>query len=144
VTSYVLDASVAAKWFLPPEQEPLATEARMVLRNYSSGDCRLVVPDLFWPEMGNVLWKAARSGRISPQSCDAAVETLELSGIRTVPSLPLLKNAIAIALAFGRPVYDCEYVALAVESNTPLLTADERLANALSARFPVRWLGALI
>jgi predicted nucleic acid-binding protein len=144
VTSYVLDASVAAKWFLPPEQEPLATEARTVLRNYSSGDCRLVVPDLFWPEMGIVLWKAARSGRISPRSRDAAVEILETSGIRTVPSLPLLKIALAIALRFDRPLYDCEYVALAVESNTPLLTADERLANALSARFPIRWLGALI
>jgi len=143
VTSYVLDASVAAKWFLPARQEPLAAEARMVLRRYSAGDCRLVAPDLFWPEMGNILWKAARLGRISAASCEAAVASLEGSGIGAAPCLPLLESAVAISLAFDRSVYDSVYVALAVESNCPLLTADERLVNALSARFPIRWLGAL-
>jgi predicted nucleic acid-binding protein len=138
-----LDASVAAKWFLPPAQEPLAAEAQMLLKRFSLGDCNLIVPDLFWPEMGNILRKAARSGRITTKSCEAAVAALEGSGIRTAPSLPLLKNAMAIALAFDRTVYDSEYLALAVESSFPLLTADERLANALSARFPIRWLGAL-
>jgi len=33
-------------------------------------------------------------------------------------------------------------VALAVREKVELITADERLANALAARFPVRWLGA--
>jgi predicted nucleic acid-binding protein len=50
---------------------------------------------------------------------------------------------MAIARAFDRTVYEAVYVALAVVSNAPLLTADERLANALAARFPVRWLGGL-
>lgn len=141
--SYVLDASVAAKWFLPGSQEPFAAEARMALSRFSSGECSLAVPDLFWPEIGNILRKAARLGRISPKSCEAAIEILEPLGIRTVPSRQLLRHAVAIALAFNRSVYDSTYVALAVESNVPLLTADERLANALSARFPIRWLGAL-
>ena len=52
-------------------------------------------------------------------------------------------DAFVIASAFDRSVYDGMYVALAVATNTPLLTADERLANALAARFPVRWLGAV-
>jgi predicted nucleic acid-binding protein len=30
-----------------------------------------------------------------------------------------------------------------VQSKCDLITADERLANALAARFPVKWLGAL-
>ena len=47
------------------------------------------------------------------------------------------------AATFSRTVYDGVYVALAVHSNMPLVTADERLANALAARFPIRWLGAL-
>lgn len=141
--SYVLDASVAAKWFLPPVQEPLAAEARRVLRTFSSGTCRFTVPDLFWSEMGNILWKAVRLGRLPAASCDAAVESLARSGIATFPGLPLLRDAMAIARAFDRPLYDSLYVALAVSSNSPLLTADERLANALGGRFPVRWLGAL-
>jgi predicted nucleic acid-binding protein len=40
-----------------------------------------------------------------------------------------------IAFAYDRSVYDCLYVALAVQSKTDLITADERLANALAARF---------
>jgi predicted nucleic acid-binding protein len=41
-------------------------------------------------------------------------------------------------------VYDSLYVALAVYSNAQLITADERLANSLAARFPVKWLGAVL
>jgi predicted nucleic acid-binding protein len=143
VTSYVLDASVAAKWFLPAGEEQFAAEALVVLHDFASGTCNLVAPDLFWPEMGNILWKAARLGRISGRVCDAAVHSLQALNITTVPSKRLLESAIAIARAFDRSVYDCAYVALAVESNVPLLTADERLANALAARFPIRWLGTL-
>jgi predicted nucleic acid-binding protein len=40
-------------------------------------------------------------------------------------------------------VYDGVYIALAVLTGMPLVTSDERLANALAARFPIRWLGAL-
>jgi hypothetical protein len=47
VTSYVLDASVAAKWFLPPAQEPLAAEAQELLRGFSSGALRLLAPDRY-------------------------------------------------------------------------------------------------
>jgi predicted nucleic acid-binding protein len=138
----VLDASVAAKWFLPASQEPFAAEARQILSRFSSGDCNLIVPDLFWCEIGNILWKAVRLGRLSPIPCNEALQLLERSGIRTYPTLPLLKDALSSAIVFDRPVYDCEYVALAVDSNFPLLTADERLANALASRFPIRWLGA--
>jgi predicted nucleic acid-binding protein len=62
--------------------------------------------------------------------------------IPTVSSATLLPKAVSIAFDFGRSVYDCLYVALAVRSQTQLITADERLANALAARLPVKWLGA--
>ena len=143
MTSYVLDASVAAKWFLPPGKELLVDEAVRVLRAFQSGDCRLMAPDLFWAEMGNILWKAVRMGRMPAASCDAAVQSLGQVGIATFPCLPLLKDAMAIAMAFDRTVCDAVYVALALVSDAPLVTADERLANALAVRFPVRWLGAL-
>jgi predicted nucleic acid-binding protein len=35
------------------------------------------------------------------------------------------------------------YIALAVQSGTDLVTADERLANAVAARLPVKWLGGI-
>jgi predicted nucleic acid-binding protein len=143
VTACVLDASVAAKWFLPAAHETLTKEALRLLEEYAKGHTRFLVPDLFWPEFGNILWKAVRVGRISRQSAEAAVVALEERMIPTAPTLSLLKDAFAIAATFDRTVYDCVYVALSVASNAPLVTADERLVNALAARFSVRWLGSL-
>jgi predicted nucleic acid-binding protein len=114
-----------------------------MLESYEEGRLRLLAPDLFWPELGNILWKAVRQGRISRESAEEAIQGLEDRRIPTAASLPLLKDAFAIAAATGRTVYDAMYVALAIVSNAPLVTADERLANALAARYPVRWLGAM-
>ena len=143
MTAYVLDASVAAKWFLPPAHETLVTESLQILEGYTRGLVQLLVPDLFWPEFGNLLWKAARLGRISEASAHDAIGALADRKIPTAPSLPLLDDAFTIAAAFRWTVYDSMYVALAVASNNLLVTADERLANALAAHFPVRWLGSL-
>jgi predicted nucleic acid-binding protein len=49
---------------------------------------------------------------------------------------------LQLAVTSRRTVYDSLYVALAMQSQSVLITADERLANALAARFPVKWLGA--
>ena len=61
----------------------------------------------------------------------------------TVSSAVLLGLAFRIAIAFDRTVYDSLYIALAVHSKSQLVTADERLANAVAAELPVKWLGAL-
>jgi predicted nucleic acid-binding protein len=60
-----------------------------------------------------------------------------------VPSLKLLDNAFQIATAHGRTVHDSLYAALAVDTNSKLITADERLVKSLAAHLPVRWLGAI-
>ena len=93
----VLDASVAAKWYLPAARESLATEALEIFRDFAEGQIRLVVPDLFWPEFGNTLWKAVRIGRMSRKSAEESIASIEQIGMSTAPSGPLLKNAFAIA-----------------------------------------------
>jgi len=45
-------------------------------------------------------------------------------------SAPLLSRATNLAIEIGHPVYDCLYLALAVETNAPLATADRRLRRA--------------
>jgi predicted nucleic acid-binding protein len=143
LTACVLDSSVAAKWFFSPEGETLVVEARRLLADYVGGKLQLLVPDLFWVEIGNIVWKSARRGRISPQSAGEAIDTLLETNIPTIRSQPLLKDAFRIATRYDRTVCDALYVALAFAHEAPLVTADERLANALAARAPVRWLGAL-
>jgi len=143
VSLFVVDASVAAKWFLPAEGETLTDEALELLRRYTSGQVRLIVPDLFWAEFANILWKAVRQGRWTKDAADTAIAAMKDRSLPTAPSLELLEAAFAIANKFERSVYDSLYVALAISSKAQLLTADERLAHALAATLPVKWLGSL-
>lgn len=139
----VVDASVAGKWLLPAKGETLVEEASRLFGRWTSREVRLIVPDLFWAELGNLLWKAVRQKRCEKAAAEAGLDALERRGLPTVPSLGLLDLAFAIANTFDRSVYDSLYVALALDSRGQLITADEKLANALAARLPVKWLRAL-
>jgi len=143
VSPVVVDASVAAKWFLPGNGEALKDQAVALLDEYDSDEVRFVVPDLFYVEIASAIWKAVRVGRVTRAFGDQALLLLTLREFPTVPSLKLLNRAFQIATDHGRTVYDSLYVALAVQAKTHLITADERLANALAAHFPVKWLGAM-
>jgi predicted nucleic acid-binding protein len=140
---YVIDASVAAKWCLPAASEPLLREANELLRQQVNGEVQFVVPDLFWAEIGNVLWKAVRVGRCGRASAEMSLHLLKRQRLPTFSSESLVEQALAIALTFERSAYDSIYVALALDTGAQLITADEKLANALAARMPVKWLGAL-
>ena len=139
----VVDANVAAKWFLPEDREALVSEALALLDKYDREEVQFVVPDLFYVETASAIWKAVRAGRVSRAFGDQALDLLTQREFPTVPSLKFLDSAFEIATAYGRTVYDSLYVALAMQSNAQLITADERLANSLAARFPVKWLGAI-
>ena len=139
----VVDASVAVKWFLPENGQPLVSQALALLDTYDREEVRFVVPDLFYVETASAIWKAVRAGRVSRAFGDQALALLTQRKFTTVPSLKLLDKAFQIAADHGRTVYDSLYVALAVQTNSQLITADERLANSLAARFPVKWLGAI-
>lgn len=140
--SFVLDASVAAKWMLPAKGEPLRAEAFRLLDDYEAAAVSLLVPDIFWAECGNIVWKAVRQGRVPRAHAESALEILLGRKIPTISSSELLPEALAIALNFGRSVYDSLYVSLAAHSKNELITADEKLANAMAAQFPIKWLGA--
>jgi predicted nucleic acid-binding protein len=138
----VLDASVAIKWAMPAAREPFTRESLQLLDRYVSGEVGFIVPDVFWAELGNVLWKGTRQRRWRQDEAEAVAADMKARDFKTVSSLALLDEALRIAFAHDRAVYDCLYVALAVQSKTELITSDERLANAMAARFPVKWLGA--
>jgi len=143
VNPCVVDAGVAVKWVLPVENERLVPEAVRLLDSHTIGKTELVVPDLFWTECGNVLWKAVRSERCSKLTAESGLATLKAYNLITVASAGLIERAFEIASSFDSTVCDSLYVALAVEYGIQLVTADQKLVNALAERFPVKWLGAL-
>jgi len=140
---FVLDASVALKWAVPPANEPLSAESLQLLQQYVNGRADFLVPDIFWAEVANVLWKGVRQRRWSRAGAERIASEMQGRKFSTVPSRTLMTEALRIAFAYDRDVYDCLYVALAIRSKSQMITADERLANALAAYLPVKWLGAL-
>jgi predicted nucleic acid-binding protein len=141
VTTFVIDASVAVKWFLPSSQEEHSENALALLKRYVAAEVRFVVPDLFWAELGNVCWKATRQGRWSQKDAQAALSATRRRAFPTVSTFSLLEDAFAICMAFDRSVYDSIYIALALTAKSEFITADERLANAVAVHLPVKWIG---
>jgi predicted nucleic acid-binding protein len=141
--AFVVDSSLVAKWLPPLNNEPFAIEARKLLVEWTRGQIELSVPDLLLIEVANVLWKAVRIGRCGAQEARSALNILISYDLPAVPSVTLLNLAFRIGIEYKRTVYDSIYIALAVQSQRELITADEKLANALAAYFPVKWIGAI-
>jgi predicted nucleic acid-binding protein len=58
----VVDASVAAKWYL---KEQLSEEAARVIEAEARSEARLLAPVLLAVELGNVLWQRYRREELS-------------------------------------------------------------------------------
>jgi len=142
VTTCVVDANVAAKWLLPAAGEGLLDQANRLVVLHVRRELQLLAPDLIEAEIGNVLWKAVRRNRISLAEAENSLRRFAVLAIQVVPTSDLLSQALQIAVACNQSFYDTLYVAMALTTKTELITADERLVNALGSRFPVRWLGA--
>jgi predicted nucleic acid-binding protein len=126
MSTFVVDASVVIKWFVP---EIHSRDARRLL-DY---DHQYVAPDLLFAEIGNVIWKKVRGGQLSPIQGQQLTADIAAVAVGTVPCRQLGNDAYALATVTGRTVYDAMYLALALRLETRLITADERLANALAA-----------
>jgi predicted nucleic acid-binding protein len=137
----VVDASVAAKWLLPVAGEGLLDQANRLAALHVKRELQLLAPDLIEAELGNVLWKAVRRNRISQTEAGNSLRNFAALAIQVIPTSDLLDQALQIAVDCDRSFYDSLYIALALSTQTELITADERLVNALGSRFPVRWLG---
>lgn len=120
----VVDASVAAKWFLP---EPDATAALRLL----DGGHHLAAPDLIRAEIGNLAWKLQTRDVLDPKEASELIEHFLSMPVEIHDSAYLLAPAVEIAIATKRAVYDSLYLALAIELGGIVVTADERWVNAL-------------
>lgn len=137
MSAFVVDASIAVKWFFPEVHD---AEALRLVR----GGHDLLVPDVFFAEFGNALWKRLRRGETTAAVAAGAVDELGRLFFQVHPSQALIPLALDLATRFERTVYDSMYVAVAVLRQCPVVTADRRLHEALSGgplRSHVLWVG---
>src|SRR6266567_2913421 len=124
---FVLDCSVAAKWVLP---EPDRAAALEIFERYEAGEISLIAPDLLLAEFASLLAKRSRRKQISTQQATEAFRLMTRSAPRLIDARPRLFHALEISLRHQMSLWDCIYVALALEHGCPLLTADRRLFRA--------------
>ncbi len=122
----VIDASVAVKWLV--EEEGSDAAARLL-----AGDDDLHAPHLMVSEVANALWRKARSGEIERSQVGASMAVVSEMPVRWSADEEVGADAVRLALALDRPVYDCVYLALAHRIGAQLVTADIRFAQALAA-----------
>lgn len=131
--TYVIDTSVAIKWYIP---EPLSDAAVYYLELYRQEKARLLAPDLIIAEMGNVLWKKVRQDELIIKDARQVSDILSnYCPIKLIPSSELIPAALEIALTASLTVYDSLYLALAVSVEAPLVTADQEIKK-LTSNFP--------
>jgi len=123
----VVDASVGIKLFLA---EPLAERADALFAHLSDDPpARLYVPELFFIECANILWKYVRRFSYAAEAATQDVRDLVSLPLQTVSMASLVEDALAVAVRYGSTAYDSAYVALARRLALPLVTADEALVQ---------------
>ncbi len=123
--SLVVDASVAVKWLVAEEDSESANRLAV-------GAEDLLAPRLMASEVANTLWRKARLGEIGRDRAGVLMAALTEMPVRWNVDETLCADAIRLALALDRPVYDCVYLALAHRVGAQVITADVRFANALA------------
>jgi predicted nucleic acid-binding protein len=136
----ILDASVAAKWFLPDES--LDREASLVRDAMLDDRIRLAAPSILWSEVAHAIIGAVRRKRWDHD--EARSLSARFASVRPVVELAEVDpdDAVRGALKTGVGAYDAQYLILTARLGQPLLTADRRLLErGRDHGYDVVWLG---
>lgn len=137
---YVLDSNVGFKWaFIEQDTD----KARKLRYEYQTGLIDLLAPDVFPIEFAHAVTRAERARRITPSEGAQSSAEILLSLPVLHESLDLLPRAYKLSSQFRIGIYDCLYVALAERVQCELVTANQRLVNALGSQFPIVALDSL-
>jgi predicted nucleic acid-binding protein len=120
VSALVADASVVAKCILP---ESGSDHARVLIHDAESA----VAPANIHAECANAVWKLVHRGLMTRESAALALLDLETIPISLQSLRRLTPAAFALALEYDHPIYDCYYLAAAIQHDAALATADVRL-----------------
>ena len=120
--SFVIDASVAIKWFLPDAaDEPNTLEALDLLLQLRAAEISLVQPAHWKAEVASIL------ARRVPTTATADLDDLNLlEGIRIIDTPLIYHRAVQLAIDLSHHLFDTLYHATALETEAVMITADRR------------------
>lgn len=123
---WVVDASVSVKWLVAEEGSDAADQLL-------AGNDDLYAPRLMASEIANTLWRKVRLGEVEPAQAGILMAAVSEMPLRWYADETICADAVRLAVALDRPVYDCVYLALAHRIDARMVTADVRFANSLEA-----------
>ncbi len=123
--SLVVDASVSVKWLVDEEASDAA-------RNLLVSSESLEAPHLLVCETANAIWRKTQLGQVRPSRAGSLISQVAEMPIRWHGDETVCADAVRLAVAYKRPVYDFVYLALAARLGVRMVTADMRFVNALA------------
>jgi len=124
---YVVDASVAAKWFF---HERHSNEAVRLL----DVSHVLHVPDFFLLEIDSILCKKVRRGELSSEEAQEIRSAIAVFPLQKHPFQLLMEPAFELAVQAQSSPYDCLYLVLAMVLRGQMVTADWRFYDNISKK----------
>jgi predicted nucleic acid-binding protein len=122
IATCVVDASVGIKLFI---EEDGSKQADLLFRELAENpESRFYVPDLFFVECTNILWKYVRHFDYPAENARQDVTDLCALALRSISTADLMVSGLALALEYRITAYDACYAALAQQTRLPLVTAD--------------------
>ena len=129
IEACVVDASVGIKLFV--EEDDSAQADRLFQQLEEQPDSRFYVPDLFFVECANILWKYVRHFGYPAENARQDVADLRALALLSVSTADLIVSGLELALEYKITAYDACYAALAQQNQIPMITADRPLAQKL-------------
>jgi predicted nucleic acid-binding protein len=124
---FVIDASVALKWFSQAGEEDLKAALRL-RGDYQERKIDLFAPELLIYEAANVL----RYKDIAAEVVEKAVSSLYAMDICIPVRLDTMAEAVRFARRFDVTVYDSVYFAFALASGCRMITADRQFLRKIA------------
>ncbi|MDF2782309.1 MAG: VapC toxin family domain ribonuclease [Geminicoccaceae bacterium] len=122
IDAAVVDASVVLKWVISEAGGDAALRLRTKM---------LSAPDILLPECGSALWAKVRRRELDGDEAIVALAALSEAPIVLTAMSVVTADALRLGLLLAHPIYDCLYLALALQTHTPLVTADRRFVAAI-------------
>lgn len=131
----VIDAGVAAKWLLPES----GSEEAIALQE---GPHELIAPDLIRMEVSGAITRCVRAEKDPIPAKDAIVRyqkwlrLLDQATISLIPESDILTQAVELSIKIKHPLPDCLYLAVAMQLDADLITADRPFFKRASRHYP--------
>jgi len=123
MTSLIVDASVAVKWFFLEADSQRADSLR-------GGEFDFIAPELIIAEIGNAARKKRSRNEIDAAGAIFVIQRAPLIFASLVSIVDLAEAAMRLSATLLHPIYDCFYLALAERERAPIVSADARLLAA--------------